>query len=393
MTHGKTMSFLSLLVPMFLASGMTFAAPEVATMKMPRPGFRPQVIRDGEGTIHLVYASLEKRGDLLYTRKKEREEEFSEPIKVNSTPGCAAAFNMAVGKKGRVHVLIRPNAIYSRNILKRKLKFIDLKYMLYCRMNDQGTRFEKERDLAGETFGFEGVGALIPDGKGTLYAFWHGLTQPGPESTRQVFMAKSENEGRTFAKTRAIQGDVKGACACCSMHGTMDAEGNLYVGYRNSEASLTKDSYLLTSRDGGKTFTAAFLDPWANAGCPGAIYSLTSSPSGVYVAWSTLSQVYFSKGVENSERIAAPIGKGKKSRSPVLVANAKGDVLFAWSEAANARQFMNGGDLAWQVYDRDGKPIAEKRVLPASVARWSFPAAYATADGDFVIIYDGPGSE
>jgi hypothetical protein len=146
----------------------------------------------------------------------------------------------------------------------------------------------------------------------------------------------------------------------------------------------------LISNDQGKTFTGKMLDPWPDAGCPGSIYSLTSGPSGVFVAWNTLSRVYFAKAGEESHRIPAPT-TSKMSRSAVLASNSKGEMLFAWSEGKSARQFRESADLAWQLYDKNGKPVSEKSVLPAGVARFSFPAVYAKPNGDFVIFYDGPG--
>lgn len=377
-----------------LAGGAALATPRVTTVRTPDSGYRPQVVLDGQGTLHIVYTRMEKekRGELFYTKREAGHEEFSPPIKVNSTPRCAAGFNLTVGKGGRVHVIIRPNAIYSRDKLKRKPVFNDLKYMLYCRLNDEGTGFEDERDLSGETFGFEGVGALIADGKGTIRAFWHGLSEPGRENTRQIFLATSTDEGETFTSPKAIPMDVEGACACCSMQGIMDAQGNLYLGFRNSEKSRTKDSYLLTSRDAGKRFTGTLLEPWANAGCPGSTYSLTSGASGVYIAWDTLGEVSFSRGGAKPERIAAPTSRMKR-RSPVVLANSRGEVLFAWSEAASLGQLRTGGNLAWVIYDRDGKPLSKKGTLPGGLAQWSSPAPYAQPNGDFVIFCDGPGAK
>ncbi len=383
-------AFRSFSVFLLLVSGLTLAGADVSTVKMPEPASRTQVRVGAEGIIHVVYADMKNRGDLLYIRQQAGQEGFSKPVKVNSTPHCAGGFNMALGKQGRVHVLIRPNARYSRDVLKRTPKFNDLKFMLYCRLNDEGTRFEKERDLSGDTFGFETAGAVIADGKGTVYVFWHGLTKPGPENTRQIFQAKSEDEGKTFTKAKPVHNNVIGACACCTIAGTIDADGRLYLGYRNSLEGGTKDSYLLISNDQGKTFTGKMLDPWPDAGCPDSIYSLTSGTSGVFVAWNTLGRAYFAKAGEESNKIAAQT-TSKLSRRPVLASNSKGEMLFEWSEGSPRQLSRETADLAWQLYDKNGKPVSERKVLPAGVAKWSFPGVYAKPNGDFVIFYDGPG--
>jgi hypothetical protein len=375
-------------VLMLLVCGVTASAVEVSTVKLPAIAHRPQVAVDARGTVHLVFGHREKRGDLLYVRYDEAKKEFSRPIRINSTPGCAAAFNMAVGRNGRVHVLIRPNAQYSKDRLGRPPKFNDLRYLLYCRLSDDGTVFEKERDLSGATFGFEGVGAILADGKGTVQVYWHGLSRPGREPTRRLFVVRSEDEGQTFTRPEPIRNKVTGACACCSMQGIVGADGKLYLAYRNALPGGNKDSYLLMSGDQGKTFAALRLEPWPDAGCPGSTYSLNSTRAGVFVAWDTLGKVSFARVDESVKPITAPTG-GKKSRSPVVVGNARGQILFAWSEAKNLGQFRDGADLAWRLYDKDGKPLTGKQVLPASIARWSFPAVYAKSNGDFVIFHDG----
>ena len=380
-------------VGMILAGGRALTAADVVTVKLPESTFRPQVVIDAVGTIHLVHAHLQKRGDLFYARKEVGEDDFSAPIRVNSTPNCVASFNMAVGKDGRAHVLIRPNAKYSANKLGRKPKFRDLKYMLYCRLNDQGTQFEPERDLSGPTFGFEGVGAILADGQGAVSVYWHGLAEPGPEHTRVIFVARSADKGRSFTKPEKIQTNIVGACACCSMSGKIDPDGTTYLIYRNSEPTASKDSYLLVSDD-GMSFNGTLLEPWANAGCPGSVFAIDSGPSGTFVAWDTRAEVRFAKSNTRAEdlRAVAPATE-KMSRSPVLASNSRGELLVAWSEADQPGQFRQGADLAWQVFDRDGAPMSEKQVLAGGVGpRWSMPSAYAEPDDDFVILYDGTGN-
>ena len=385
----------SLLVAIHILSvcGLTLAAPEVSCVRLPKSAFRSRLVVDASGTIHLVHAHTEKRGDLFYARKHPGENEFSAPIRINSSPNCAAGFNMAVGKNGRVHVLIRPNAKYSMNMLGRKPRFHDLKYMLYCRLNDEGTKFEEERDLSGATFGFEGVGTVIATGTGEVVVFWHGLNGKGPEPSRAIFAARSVDEGLTFSHGEAIQNDVIGACACCSMSGAIDSDGIMYLVYRNSEATASKDTYLLVSKDMGRTFVGRLLEPWPNAGCPGSVYSLISGPSGVHVAWDTRGKIRFANVGKSVDPVTAP-GDGRMTRAPVLASNSKGEILLAWSEADEPRQFMKGGDLAWRVFDRNGGPLTEKQILPGGVGpRWSIPSAYAEPDGNFVIMHGGAGPD
>ncbi len=375
--------------PALLLLALTFPsnAAEVHVERLPEAVYRPQVIVDDAGTIHVVHSLHGKanRGELRYSRKRSGDNQFSEPIKVNSTPNCAAGFNMAVGKNGRVHVLIRPTAGYSAARLGRKPKFVDLKYMLYCRLNDDATAFDEEVDVSANTYAFEGVGAIVPDGKGTVRIFWHGLTEPGPESTRRIFMATSADEGRSFSPPQPLDIGVVGACACCSMRGGLDAAGRLQLIFRNALDDGSKNSWLLTSADNGRTFSSRLLGEWPDAGCPGSTYSLSTRPN-VVAAWDNQGHVYF---VAGQSKVVAPSGK-MRARAPLVTQNANGDILFAWAEAKDGRGFVQGATLAWQVFDKHGHPLTEKQTRARAVARWSMPAAYARPDGTFVLLHDGP---
>lgn len=378
-------------------SASVAAAQQVTTVQLPDDVFRPQVVVDEANTIHMVYANKAVRGDLYYMRQELGETEFTEPIQVNSTPNCAAAFNMTLGKDNRVHVVIRPNAMYSKNKLNRPPKFPDLKYMLYHRLNDDGTAFEEERDLSAGTYAFEGVGAVLADDEGTVWVYWHGLPPQDPpamrpEIYRKIWLSKSTDEGETFSEPIATEVEPIGACACCSMQGVLGGDGKIYLLYRNSLPIEDghKNTYLLTSADGEK-FSSQLLDEFPQAGCPGSVYGLTWSASGVFAGWDTQGHVFFTKGNSDMRHIAAGDG-GRPSRTPVLAVNDAGDVLFAWSQATNANRFMRVADLNWQVYDKGGRAKFDRNnVMDGAVALWSMPAVAVRPDGNFVIFHDGPG--
>ncbi len=375
--------------------GNCSAAQDVIPVKLPEQVFRPQVVVDNANTVHMVYADKETRGDLYYMKLEAGRDGFSQPIQVNSTPNCAAAFNMALGKDNRVHVVIRPNAMYSKNKLNRAPKFPDLKYMLYHRLNDQGTAFEEERDLSAETYAFEGVAAILADEKGNVSVYWHGL--PGqepavmrPETHRKVWLAKSTDEGATFSQPEPIEVDPVGACACCSMQGVIGEDGKIYLVYRNSLEDGSKNTYLLGSDDGIR-FSSQLLEEFPDAGCPGSVFGLAWSPAGVFAGWDTAGHVSFTKGYSKMEKITAADG-GRPSRTPTLAVNQNGDVLFAWSQATDPKRFMRVADLAWQVFDKCGKPKSDRRnVMDGAVALWSMPAVAVRPNGDFIIFHDGPG--
>ena len=61
----------------------------------------------------------------------------------------------------------------------------------------------------------------------------------------------------------------------------------------------------------------------------------------------------------------------------------RGETLLVWTEGTG---WNRGGSLAWQLFDRSGKPVGEAGSAPG-IAVWSLAAAVAHPDGSFEIIY------
>ncbi len=79
---------------------------------------------------------------------------------------------------------------------------------------------------------------------------------------------------------------------------------------------------------------------------------------------------------------AAP-GAGRGRKHPALAFNAKGEMLLAWTEGTG---WQKGGSLAWQVFDKAGKPTEDKGRAERGIPVWGLPTVVATAEG-FTIIH------
>jgi hypothetical protein len=66
-----------------------------------------------------------------------------------------------------------------------------------------------------------------------------------------------------------------------------------------------------------------------------------------------------------------------------VAADARGQTILVWTEGVG---WDHGGSVAWQVFDKDGKPTAEKG-RSDGVPTWSLVAAFARPDGGFMIVY------
>jgi hypothetical protein len=260
--------------------------------------------------------------------------------------------------------------------------------MLYTRLNDVGTAFEKERNLIKQTFGLDGGGSVAADGSGNVYVAWHGKHQGDPdgEEGRGVWIARSRDGGKAFApETRAYK-ETTGACGCCGLSIFAGSNGTIYILYRTAKEMVHRDIYMLVSKDDGKSFTGRLVDKWSIGACPMSSMTFAEGPDVVAAAWQTEEQVFYAKidptTLQMSDSIPAP-NKGKLRKYPALAVNSTGETILVWSEGTG---WGKGGSLEWQVYSKDGKPAGEKGNA-ADLPAWSFGAVFARPDGGYTIVY------
>jgi len=370
-----------------LANGLRADEPSrVTLLRTPDGGIQPQAATDGKGVIHLIYyKGPSGGGDLFYVRQEPGQEGFSKPLKVNSQPGRAIAAGtirgaqLALGKNGRVHVAWNGTAPKDGGWMAAP--------MLYTRLNDTGTAFEPERDVITAARGLDGGGSLAADSQGNVYVFWHA-PKPGNtngEAGRAVFVARSTDDGKTFGQDKLAATNPTGACGCCGMKAFADNEGNVYALYRAASEKVNRAETLLISRNRGADFEIAFAHPWKVDSCPMSSASFSAAGAGALAAWETDGQVYFSRVNAKRLTVAEPVSPrgAAKRKHPVAVANAKGEVLLAWTEGTG---WARGGSLAWQIYDAAGNQSPEKGRADG-VPVWGLLSAIARPDGGFTIVY------
>lgn len=358
----------------------------VKLLRVPQGGLQPQAMIDGRGVLHLVYFLGEPQGgNLYYVRRVAGKDTFSLPIQVNSEPNSAIAVgtirgaHLALGENRRVHIAWNGPQKASANEAP----------MFYTRLNAAGTAFEAQRNLMQFSGGLDGGGSVAADQSGGVYVAWHGRGEIKGEENRRVWIARSTDEGKTFAREVAAWNEPTGACGCCGMRAFADRQGRLYLFYRAARESVNRDMYLLTSVDHGLKFTGALLDKWKLDVCPmssAALADNLKSSNELLAAWETQGQVYFASFDPSKQQSTSPIsapGFTGKRKHPVVAMNSRGETLFAWTEGTG---WKKGGSLSWQSYDPQGKPIGEIGEAPG-VPVWSLAAVVAERNGGFTIIY------
>lgn len=250
------------------------AAARVEVLKTPNSGIQPQAVVDARGTVHLIYLKGDpSAGDLFYQRRDPGGSEWSAPIRVNSQPSTATAMGtirggqLAVGRNGRIHVVwFGAGNARPRGPLNPAMP-ADNPYngtpLLYSRLNDAGTAFVPQRNLMRFTFALDGGPSVAADPQGNVYAAWHGMDgKGGDEGARRLWIARSTDDGKSFAPEVPAWAERTGACACCGAKAFADRKGSVYVLYRMAFHKNQRDMVLLASADGGGSFSGARIDPW-----------------------------------------------------------------------------------------------------------------------------------
>jgi|GEM_PF-4700500 len=229
-------------------------AGSVTLLRTPNGGIQPQALVDTKGTLHLIYFKGDNpgAGDLFYVHRQAAEERFSEPIRINSRSASACAVGsvrggqMALGKGDRIHVVW--NGLGTD----------------YARLNDSATAFEEQRNLMRQTHTPDGGGTVAADNAGNVYVIWHGIGkgEQAREDKRKVWLARSEDEGKTFSLETPVWTQPTGVCPCCSTRAFADRKGSVYLLYRSATARVNRDIYLLSSVDRGQSFHDLLVHKW-----------------------------------------------------------------------------------------------------------------------------------
>ena len=384
-TYSSLKATATALLLILLAMAQPGFGTDITVKRVPDGGIQPQAVADPRGVLHLIYFKGDPAGgDIFYTFSKDAGGRFSPPITVNSQSGSAIAMgnirgaHIALGAKGRVHVAwMGSNTAAPRGPDKEAP-------MLYTRLNDAGTAFEPQRNVITSNYGLDGGGTVAADDKGDVYVVWHGGGEGKGEDFRSVWVARSTDDGKTFAAEKCALSASTGACGCCGISAQADATGTVRVLYRSAGEKVNRDMFLLTSRDKGTTFAGEKLDEWNANICPMSTASLSASATETVISWENKGQIYFGHVAPNTKAVApvAAPGQGQGRKHPSIAVNATGETLLVWTEGMG---WAKGGSLSWQLYDKSGLPT--QKGTERGVPKWSLVSAIVRPDGGFTILY------
>jgi hypothetical protein len=115
-------------------------------------------------------------------------------------------------------------------------------------------------------------------------------------------------------------------------------------------------------------------------------FALAGAGASVFASWETDGQVYWTSIDASTGRrsaiISAP-GSGKSRKHSAIAVNRRGEMLLVWTEGTAWNQ---GGGVAWQVFDRDGRALGPTGRAPG-LPPWGLAAAVQRPDDSFVVLY------
>jgi hypothetical protein len=209
----------------------------------------------------------------------------------------------------------------------------------------------------------EGLHALAAGPGGMFFAVWLDLRQKGTRLMATI----SKDGGATWSPNFEVYASPDGhVCECCHPSAAVGADGTIHVMFRNWLGG-SRDMWLASARDGGKTFAARKVGEgtWALNACPMDGGGLALKANGeVVTSWRRESSVYWTDGAQ----FRAPEWKGKDSAAAV---DGKGRAVLAWTEGTRL-----------MVYDGEVRELAAQGgYVSLAAAQGGVVAAWESGSG------------
>lgn len=278
------------------------------------PWRQPQLAMDG-ATAVLAYGA---GNDVYAAVSKDAGKSFGAPVLVGN------AGVISLGRHRGPRVAISGGNIVIAAIAGEKGKGQDGELFAW-RSTDGGKSWSKQKQISDAPGAArEGLHALAAGPNGTFFATWLDLRQKGTRLMATI----SKDGGQTWSPNFSVYESPDGhICECCHPSAVITADGAIHVMFRNWLGG-SRDMWLATSRDHGKSFTAKKVGEgtWVLNACPMDGGGLAAKANGeIVTSWRRDKQIFWTDGT----KFQAPDWNGKDS---ALALDAQGKPVIVWTD-------------------------------------------------------------
>ncbi|MDQ6632709.1 MAG: glycoside hydrolase [Verrucomicrobiota bacterium] len=316
-----------------------------------REARQPQVALNSKGEIFIAFG---KENSIYCVRSSDGGKTFSAPRQV------ATLKKLALGMRRGPRIVA-----FRDQITVTAISHDDGNFYAWT-SRDRGNSWSdsaKINDAANSAR--EGLAALAGNSKGTLFATWLDLRN----KKTQLWGANSTDNGKTWSKNALVYKSPDGSiCECCHPSAIFSPDGELHVMWRNSLHG-SRDMFLATSRDNGKSFSPATKlgkETWPLNGCPMDGGGLAIDVTGKLIAvWRRKNSIF---EIENNQ---AEILLAESGMQPVA-ASRNGKLYFIWQEGSKLK--LKSGSAPATILAENGSYAATVSGERFSVAVWESTA-------------------
>jgi hypothetical protein len=357
------MRMLAILFAFATASGGEASVP-AAIRFLPEsfgPASQPDLAVDEGGTVHAVFGA--SKGRVFVASLKPGDGAFSEPFLV------VQAGDMALGNRRGPRIAAAGKALVVTFVVRPKGDLVAY------RSSDRGKTWKGPLRLnPADGSSGEGLHAMAATPSGEVFVAWLDAGEAGDKRKKDLYFARSTNEGKTFSRAKPLYRSPSGSiCPCCHPSLASGSDGSVVAQWRND-------------LDGGRDMFVAAFDPkegtfpnplqldvesWKIQTCPmdgggiavgsdgkprsvwrrntlllakqgeaaesrlgqGKDPSVASGPSGTLALWVSGDRISGKNLDKEGEAVRLPEPPaGAMQGSPAVVALPKGGFLAAWEE-------------------------------------------------------------
>ncbi len=342
----------------------------------------PDVVKDSNGVVHVVYA---KNQNAYYIRSTDNGATFSAPVQVNSSG--TVEFNMgergpklSVGIDGVIHVVWMDHWSSGVNV-----------YARYSRSTNGGATFENLKSVSA-TSGVDGV-TVAADGNNHVCVFWHTMVPVQTQVPEATWLHKSmsTDNGVTFSTdTNVVITNHNGlACSMCMTRARFGKDGNVYLAFRSAQDSI-RDFFVLKGSPVANNFTAIRVnnDNWKINYCPMVGPSLEVGNAGrQFCAFMSNSHVYWAVSDTGAtafmQHVATPLNEANEI-FPSALENHAGQVLFLWQ--VGPMSVYDSATVKWAVYNANGTFTGLQGTAGRTFSGTKATAFVGTDDNFYIIV-------